>query len=237
MFRTSFLFHNFRRRHLNSSLMKSMHINKMNRFCIFDTPFEFRSTPITYTFIGSWIFLWSVGFPRANVSSFLFMIDRNGRQVSTPSSRLLSSFLHYDLTHLLSNSFSAFFMGRALEFQMKNSFRFAGIFFIGTILSTYAISNDKAEISALLGASAGIYSWIGALTVLYPKMWFVSGLIPIWPITLGLVVVEIISHLNSVRRNKVDRVVVGHTSHIAGYTGGAIAALILKRYFMFKKVL
>jgi membrane associated rhomboid family serine protease len=125
---------------------------------------------------------------------------------------LTAGFLHADITHLIFNMLSLWFLGQLLEPQFGHV-RFVLIFLVSVLSGSLAIIVTD---SAGLGASAGVFGLLGAGLV---SMWL-SGY-SINPAENGLALWLGINVVLSFRPG------ISLAGHIGGLIGGAIAAGVL----------
>ena len=135
-------------------------------------------------------------------------------------------FVHVNLTHLLMNMLTLFFIGPTVE-RTVGSYRFFILYYLSGILGGLGWSLLAPDYAACLGASGAIMGVLGAFGALYPNttllLWFVLP-VKTWVLVLGLVLWELYETANTP--------VIGgiaNAAHLVGCIAGFAYAFALKR--------
>jgi len=131
---------------------------------------------------------------------------------------ITSGFLHVEITHILLNMLSLFWLGRMIEPALGHA-RFVAIYFVallGGSLGVMILSPDEAT----LGASGAIYGLLGAAIVMARNRQISliqSGLIPILAINFVLTI-------------SLPGISLG--GHLGGLIGGLVATFVVEQLSM-----
>jgi len=131
---------------------------------------------------------------------------------------ITSGFLHVEITHILLNMLSLFWLGRMIEPALGHA-RFVAIYFVallGGSLGVMILSPDEAT----LGASGAIYGLLGAAIVMARNRQISliqSGLIPILAINFVLTI-------------SLPGISLG--GHLGGLVGGLVATFVVEQLSM-----
>ena len=134
-------------------------------------------------------------------------------------------FVHANLTHLMMNMVTLFFIGPTVE-RTLGSYRFFILYYLSGILGGLGWSLLAPGIATCLGASGAVMGVLGAFGALYPNatllLWFV---IPVktWVLVLGLILWELYETIHTP--------VIGgiaNAAHLMGCIAGFVYAFSLK---------
>jgi membrane associated rhomboid family serine protease len=131
---------------------------------------------------------------------------------------ITSGFLHVEITHILLNMLSLFWLGRMIEPALGHA-RFVAIYFVallGGSLGVMILSPDEAT----LGASGAIYGLLGAAIVMARNRQISlvqSGLLPILAINFVLTI-------------SLPGISLG--GHLGGLVGGLVATFVVEQLSM-----
>ena len=107
---------------------------------------------------------------------------------SHPWTLLTSMFMHADITHILFNMLSLYFLGRFLC-QLVGDKWFLIIYFIGGIVGNFFYILLGATDEPVIGASGAIFAVGGALAVLVPNvkviLFPIPAPVPLWTAIIG----------------------------------------------------
>ena len=107
---------------------------------------------------------------------------------SHPWTLLTSMFMHADITHILFNMLSLYFLGRFLC-QMIGDKWFLVVYFVGGIAGSFFFILLGEENATVIGASGAIFAVGGALAVLVPNvkviLFPIPTPIPLWTAIIG----------------------------------------------------
>jgi membrane associated rhomboid family serine protease len=128
---------------------------------------------------------------------------------------ITSGFLHVEITHILLNMLSLFWLGRMIEPALGHA-RFVGIYLASLLagsLGVILISNDEAT----LGASGAIYGLLGAAIVMARNRnisLIQSGLVPILVLNFALTIT-------------LPGISLG--GHVGGFIGGLVSTYLVEQ--------
>lgn len=107
---------------------------------------------------------------------------------SEPWTLLTSMFMHGDITHILFNMLSLYFLGRFLC-QLVGDKWFLVIYFAGGIIGSFFFILLGEESATVIGASGAIFAVGGALAVLVPNVKVIllpiPAPVPLWTAIIG----------------------------------------------------
>lgn len=135
-------------------------------------------------------------------------------------------FVHANMTHLLMNMVTLFFIGPTVE-QTLGSYRFFILYYLSGILGGLGWSLLAPEYAACLGASGAVMGILGAFGALYPNatllLWFVLP-VKTWLLVIGLAIWELSEMIGG------DPMVggVANAAHLMGGIAGFCYAFSLK---------
>lgn len=143
-------------------------------------------------------------------------------------------FTHFDVSHILFNMLSLYFMGPMVEMALGPK-RFLGLYMISGLMGLlahflvyylpYFMGQDVAPVFAVLGASGAVFGVTIAFATLFPdrELMLLFPPIPIkaWLMALILVGIGLYSGLTGAGGN------VAHFAHL----GGALAGFVLARHW------
>jgi membrane associated rhomboid family serine protease len=111
-----------------------------------------------------------------------------GSWTGEPWTLLTSMFMHDDITHILFNMLSLYFLGRFLC-QMVGDRWFLIVYFAGGIVGNFFFILLGEEFAIVIGASGAIFAVGGALAVLVPNvkviLFPIPAPIPLWTAIIG----------------------------------------------------
>lgn len=129
-------------------------------------------------------------------------------------------FFHADLTHLLSNMFTFFNVGRAVESEI-GTIKFGMVFLGAGAMAGFAHTLfNQGSGTTVIGASGAIFGAIAILLLLMPFKFTSVMLIPIPGVVLGLgmLAVEIMSIMYG------SEAMIAHDVHLYGFVAGSLGA-------------
>ena len=142
-------------------------------------------------------------------------------------------FVHANMTHLLMNMVTLFFIGPTVE-KTLGSYRFFILYYLSGILGGLGWSLLAPEYSACLGASGAVMGVLGAFGALYPKstvlLWFV---IPVktWMLVAGLAIWELTEMIGDAKVGGI-----ANSAHLMGGIAGFMYAFSLKNPQLVQKL-
>jgi membrane associated rhomboid family serine protease len=105
-----------------------------------------------------------------------------------PWTLLTSMFMHDDITHILFNMLSLYFLGRFLC-QLVGDKWFLVVYFVGGIAGSFLFVLLGKENATVIGASGAIFAVGGALAVLVPNvkviLFPIPAPVPLWTAIIG----------------------------------------------------
>ncbi len=134
-------------------------------------------------------------------------------------------FVHANVSHLLMNMLTLFFIGPTVE-KTLGSYRFFILFYLSGILGGLGWSLLAPENSVCLGASGAAMGVLGAFGALYPKakllLWFI---IPVrtWMLVGGLALWELSEMIGKPKMGGI-----ANSAHLMGGIAGFMYAFSLK---------
>ena len=162
------------------------------------------------------VFVFQMAFP---ITEMFALISEN--VLFAPWTLVTSVFLHGSVEHLLYNMFALGLFGYILE-SIVGSRRFLILFFSGGI---FASIGAAIFYSAALGASGAIFSVMGALTVLRPRMVVWVGGIPM-PMFFAAIIWAAIDLVGMFAPGET-----ANAAHLFGLVFGIAYALLMLKQF------
>lgn len=142
---------------------------------------------------------------------------------ANPLNLVLYSFIHVHMTHLVSNMFMLYSVGREVEMSV-GSRQFGVVYLVSGVAAglIHAVFNSSST-TPVIGASGAIFGAIAVLLLLMPFKITTALLIPLPGVVMGLMllIVEVLSILVS------PEVGVAHDIHLYGFFVGALTAFAI----------